>query len=518
MSQRRKTAAAAADRGAAAAAPKPRKLNQKVVEAEYAVRGELVIKADQYRQQMEGKATGLPFKEIIACNIGNPQELGQKPLDFFRQVVALCQYPAAAATPEGQRIFAPDAIQRAQAYLASMKTTGAYTSSQGTRAVREEVAAFIERRDGYKSSAEDIYLTDGASSGVKAVIQLLISAPNDGVMIPIPQYPLYSATLTLCGGVQCGYYLDEANGWALSRAELERSLKAAQKKGVSVKALVVINPGNPTGQVLSRKNMEEVVEFCHANGVLLMADEVYQTNIYASTPFTSFKKVVHAMPKKYHNLELVSFHSVSKGFLGECGQRGGYMEVCGVDAAFRAQLLKFASISLCSNSTGQIMTGLMVNPPAEGSPSYAHYCQQRDDTLASLKRRAKVLADTLNTLSGVRCNAIEGAMYGFPMVALPPAFVAEAKKQNKQPDVLYCLRLLEQTGIVVVPGSGFGQIPGTWHFRTTILPSEAAIAELLGRMRTFQEQLMHEYGYKKSDFDAALAARAGRTPHTASRL
>merc|ERR550519_3258011 len=138
-------------------------------------------------------------------------------------------------------------------------------------------------------------------------------------MIPIPQYPLYSASLAEYNMDQVGYYLVEAKNWALDVAELERSYEAAKEKS-DIKAIVVINPGNPTGQVLTRENIEAVIKFA--------ADEVYQQNIYAEgSAFHSFKKVMFEMGAPYDTLEVASFMTCSKGYMGECGIRGGYAEV-----------------------------------------------------------------------------------------------------------------------------------------------------------------------------------------------
>jgi alanine transaminase len=119
------------------------------------------------------------------------------------------------------------------------------------------------------------------------------------------------------------------------------------------------------------------------------------------------------------SLQLISFHSVSKGFLGECGLRGGYFEVIGVPQEVKAEIVKLASINLCSNSIGQAAVGVMVNPPKKGDPSFEQYYQERNDILASLKRRSVRLSAALNKLPGMSCTAIEGAMYAFPSIRLP---------------------------------------------------------------------------------------------------
>jgi alanine transaminase len=185
-------------------------INQKLVEAQYAVRGELVLKAADYQKMLATKGHKLPFDEVVFCNIGNPQELGQMPISFFRQVLALCVCPDLMNNAAVVNSFAPDAVARAKRYLASIPGgTGAYSTSQGVHIVREEVAKFIEARDGYPADPENIFLTDGASSGVKSGLSLLIRDHNDGILTPVPQYPLYSATIALQGGTLIPYLLDE---------------------------------------------------------------------------------------------------------------------------------------------------------------------------------------------------------------------------------------------------------------------------------------------------------------------
>jgi len=133
------------------------------------------------------------------------------------------------------------------------------------------------------------------------------------VLIPIPQYPLYSATLTEFGLHQIGYYLNEDDKWSLEVNELERVIKECKGKCVP-RVLVVINPGNPTGQVLTRANIENVIRFAHKNQLFLLADEVYQDNIYDKhSAFHSFKKVMTQMGEPYSKMELASFMSISKG-------------------------------------------------------------------------------------------------------------------------------------------------------------------------------------------------------------
>ena len=198
--------------------------------------------------------------------------------------------------------------------------------------------------------------------------------------------------MTLLGGRQVGYELDEANGWAVTLEELENKLAQAKQKGLGVKALVVINPGNPTGQVLDRKSLEILCIFCAKNGIVLLSDEVYQRNVYVKDKkFISAKKVA-CESKGAENLELVSFHSTSKGLIGECGRRGGYMELHNISPDVHAQLYKLACSGLCSGLAGQIMTSLMVDPPLPGDASYEQFCKEETDIFESLVRRSAALA------------------------------------------------------------------------------------------------------------------------------
>ncbi|TYK19157.1 alanine aminotransferase 2-like isoform X1 [Cucumis melo var. makuwa] len=471
-------------------------INDKVLKCEYAVRGEIVTLAQKLQEELSAKPGLHPFDEILYCNIGNPQSLGQQPITFFREVLALCDHPAILDRSETQGLFSTDAIARAWQILDQIpgRATGAYSHSQGIKGLRDTIAAGIEERDGYPADPNDIFLTDGASPAVHMMMQLLIRSEGDGILCPIPQYPLYSASIALHGGTLVPYYLDEATGWGLETSELKKQLEAAKSKGINVRALVVINPGNPTGQVLAEDNQRQIVEFCKQEGLVLLADEVYQENIYVpDKKFHSFKKISRSMGYGNEDIALVSFQSVSKGYYGECGKRGGYMEVTGFSPEIREQIYKVASVNLCSNISGQILASLVMNPPKVGDESFESYSAEKDGILSSLARRAKALEDALNSLEGVKCNKAEGAMYLFPRIYLPAKAIKAAEAVNTSPDTFYCRRLLNATGIVVVPGSGFGQVPGTWHFRCTILPQEDKIPAIVSRLTEFHKQFMEEF-------------------------
>lgn len=457
-------------------------LNPNLLTAEYAVRGPIVIRA----QELEKAG-----KKIIYCNIGNPQALQQKPLTYIRQILSLMEYPHLLKNEAVTKTIPADIIKRAK-HLHHLLPhgTGAYTQSAGTPFIKQAVAEFITKRDGIPTDENQIILTDGASKGVQAVLMALMKDKKDGFMIPIPQYPLYSATIELYGASQIGYYLDEASSWQLDEKILTDSYNDAKAKGINPVALVVINPGNPTGAVLSFENIKMVIGFAKKHKLAIMADEVYQDNVYAANGmFHSFAKVMHQLGE--NDITLFSFHSVSKGFMGECGHRGGYLDIRNVPADVLAEFIKLQSISLCSNTVGQLVTYLVVTPPQKGEESYDQYIAERDGILNDLKTKAEILGKGLNEIDGMTIDVPEGAMYAFVKFELP--HTADVSKMSPEErlayeskrDNDYCMALLEETGICVVPGSGFGQLPGTMHFRTTFLPPKDEIESLVKMMKEF---------------------------------
>lgn len=460
---------------------------------EYAVRGPLLLRALEIEKELQ-RGEKKPFKEVIKANVGDAHAMGQKPITFLRQVLALTVSPCLMDDPS----YPEDAKQRARLVLQGCKggSVGSYSESCGIEIIRKHVAQYIQDRDGIPCDYHNIILSNGASDGIKSVLKLFnehIDGKPSGVMIPIPQYPLYSATLAEFGLAQIGYYLNEENRWALDICELERAL-AECKKTCNPRCLVVINPGNPTGQVLSRENIEDVIRFAHKNHLFLLADEVYQDNIYdKDSSFHSVKKVMVEMGEPYRSMELASFMSVSKGYMGECGIRGGYAEIINMDPSVMAVLLKSLSAMLCPTVLGQIVMDVVVNPPRPNEPSYKQFQKEKTETLQSLAERSRLVVDTLNSIPGIKANPAMGAMYVFPRLELPPKAIAAAKAEGKEPDVFYAFKLLEATGICVIAGSGFGQKAGTYHFRTTILPQKEKIKTMLASLKQFHEKFLREY-------------------------
>jgi len=480
-------------------------MNPRLRDMEYAVRGSVPLRAREIAEEIreaasQGKPNQYNFSKLLHCNIGNPQAVGQKPVTWYRQVLSLVDSPhllGLAMAGKLRGVFPADVIDRAK-WFSNLGSTGAYSESQGLLPIRRDVCNFIEARDdGPPCEARNIFLVNGASAGIQSVLTALIAGPQDAILVPVPQYPIYSALITLLGGRMVEYYLDEENGWGLSIEELQGVISNARKEGLNPRALVLINPGNPTGQVFSEDDLRAVVQICMQENLMLLADEVYQENVYASNAkFVSARKVAAELAKDTDDvpLQLVSFHSTSKGLIGECGRRGGYMELWNIDPGVHAQLYKLQSSQLCPNLDGQVMTGLMVRPPVEGEPSYRLFAQESAGVFESLRRKADAVTRRLHEVTGITCNVAAGAMYAFPRIDLPLRAMEEADARNMAPDLLYCLSLLEATGVVTVPGSGFGQKPGQWHLRIAFLPPEDELLAALDAFALHHDSFMAKYG------------------------
>lgn len=244
-----------------------------MLNAQYAVRGEVPTKAEEIGREIRAnpKNHGYAFNELTECNIGNPQQFRQPPISFNRRVLACLLNPELLKSKD----IHEDVKKRAKLYLDEIISAGSYTASLGIPLVRESVARFIAEQDGVPTpDIKNIFLTEGASQGVHMIIQMLIKDSQDSIMIPIPQYPLYSASVALNGGSIVPYYLDEEKGWQLDIAEAENALEAAKKEGKRVRSIVVINPGNPTGAIFNEDTIKKIIKFATKNKLLVIADEV----------------------------------------------------------------------------------------------------------------------------------------------------------------------------------------------------------------------------------------------------
>ena len=461
-------------------------INPDILAVQYAVRGKTFLKAQEILAKIreakeKGQPNPYPFENIVFCNIGNPQLLNQKPLTYLRQVLSIVEDPSLLDLKDK---YPKDILEHAKKLIDStgcIGTSGAYTDSRGLMFVRQKVCEFLkETEGGIETKPEDVYLTDGASPGIKLFLNLLISHHLHGIMIPIPQYPLYSAAISQFGGTQVNYYLNEEDNWAIDMESAEKSYNEAVSKGIIVKAFVVINPGNPTGQVMTLANMQKIIEFCYKRNLVV--------------PFTSFRKALDTMSEEIKKgLTLITFFSVSKGFYGECGKRGGFFRMVNVGDYEKEQIYKLSSVNLCANVVGQECVELICNRPKEGDESYPLFKEEKEKILAELKIKANTIRDALVQCEGISCNPAMGALYLFPKVDLPKKFVDECNKNGKNPDVEYCLLMLEKSGVCVVPGNGFGQKENTHHFRIAFLPPLEAIKNTTDLIQKFQKEFMDKY-------------------------
>lgn len=466
-------------------------INSNFARVKYAIRGDIISIAAKIEKELRN-GVKKPFDKIIWANIGDSHGMGQKPITFVRQLLLLTIDPKLMCSPD----YPEDVKARARLFLANCSggSLGAYTESIGMELVRQQVCEYCTKRDcGVPCEPDNIYTSDGATRCIRTILRLLskVGSSKVGIMVPIPQYPLYSATLTEYGMHKVDYYLDEEQMWGLNCRELERVHDEAKDKCI-IRALLVINPGNPTGQVLSRKNIEEIICFAYQKKLLLLVDEVYQGNVYdPQSEFHSFKKVMYNMGGPHDKQELISFNSVSKGCFGECGFRGGYMEVFNMCSDVQKVLNNCLLVN--SNTAGQVVLSALVNPPKPGEPSYDLYNEEMCAVKCSLAERAKLMYKTLSGFEGYSVNPTQGAMYVFPKIALPDKAIEAAKAKNMEPDRFYVYHLLLATGICVVPGSGFGQIPGTYHFRSTILPQMDELKLMMEKLNVFHKDFLKKY-------------------------
>uniref|UniRef100_A0A672YT58 alanine transaminase n=1 Tax=Sphaeramia orbicularis TaxID=375764 RepID=A0A672YT58_9TELE len=396
-----------------------------------------------------------PYREVIDISWGDPQGGGIKPLSFVRQVLAACHYPQLLNSDK----LPEDVRQRAERLLKECagRSTGSYTATQGIPYIVKGISEFITRRDGgVPSFPNNIYISSGSQC---------MSAVKTGVLTPVPCYDKVNMSIRELGGVTIPYYLHEDQGWELQIEELNRALESA--KGVcNPVALYVMNPGNPTGSLPQRRSSFS----------------------WLMSEFVSYKKVLAEMgPPISETVELASFHSASKGLIGECGLRGGYVELVNVDPAVMEYIYKLFSTDSCASVPGQIALNLMTHPPQPGDPSYSLY----NEVIMTITQL--IVFEVLNSVPGFSCQPVEGGGFAFPRLHLPLNAIHKAKEAGMQPDEFYCVRLLEESGLLVNPGWNFEQKEGTSHFRMNIMIKEETLEGVLRRLVSFHTKFMKEF-------------------------
>ncbi|KAK6492119.1 alanine aminotransferase 2-like [Huso huso] len=458
-------------------------------------KGVLVSRAAEITQELQ-QGVPKPFKEVISVHYGDGHAMGMKPITFIRQVMAACFYPELLDSEQ----LPDDVKSRAKILLQKCDggSIGSYCDSSGLLHVRHSVSRYIERRDGgVPCDPGDIYITGGAQRALQLVLKMLVHSEGHsktGVLVPVPSYKQFNNAVQEQGGVILPYHLSEEQGWELEIEELQRALRTARGQKCSPRVLYVINPGNPTGQVQSRKSIEEVIRFAAEEKLFLMADEVYQDNVFGDDcEFLSYKKVLFEMgPEYFHSVELTSFNSISKGFAGECGFRCGYLEFVNLDSQVQRYAQQVNSVECCP-PPGQIILDTLMNPPPLSLLVLLFLLQERQASLDTLARNAWLAEQTLNSVPGISCVPVQAAMYCFPRIHMPSRAVQRAQAQGLAPDLFYCLRLLEETGVIADPGSDLGQREGTHHIRFCILIPTETLQVVLSSLKSFHLKFMQEF-------------------------
>ncbi|XP_035990159.1 alanine aminotransferase 2 [Fundulus heteroclitus] len=429
-----------------------------------------------------------PFQTVIDVCSGDPHRAGMPPLSFARQVLAACLYPELL----DETRFPSDVCRRAQKLLGVCNggSVGAYSSSScGIPGIQKAVAEFITRRDGgVASDPEDIIFSSGSQRTLMLVLHLLSSGQGPtqtGVLTPLPCPHTLPMLLDEVGVKRVPYRLLEEQGWGLDLEELHRALEAARGH-CEPRAIYISNPGNPTGQVQDLETIEGVIRFAASEGLVLLVEEVYQDCVFGQDEkFLSYKKVLSEMGASYsERVEMVSFHSISAGTMGECGLRGGYMEVINMDPLVKNHLMSMQAP--CSPPVlPQLALEIMVNPPSPGDASHEVFNQEILQTVETLSQNAQRACEFLNNVPGMSCQPAKGGIFLYPRLNLPVQIIKEAEMSGVQADVLYCQKFLEEEGVCLGPGSENGQDDKNYHIRLCVLAPPAVLEDVLKRLRSF---------------------------------
>jgi alanine-synthesizing transaminase len=409
---------------AGAAVRRPVRKSAKLAEVCYDIRGPVLTRAKQMEE--EGH-------QIIKLNIGNLAAFG---------------------------FDSPEEIQMDM--IRNLPNAAGYSDSKGIFAARKAVMHYTQQKGIKGVGIEDIYIGNGVSELIVMAMNALLDA-GDEVLVPAPDYPLWTAAVSLSGGRPVHYLCDEASGWLPDLDDMRARISP------STRAIVIINPNNPTGTVYPDAVLKEIVEIAREHDLILYADEVYDKVLYDGVRHTS----VAALSE---DLLTIIFNGLSKNYRS-CGYRAGWMVVCGDKrraADYIEGLNMLASMRLCANVPGQfaIQTAL------------GGY-QSIDDLVAEggrMRRQRDLAWELITAIPGVSCVKPQATLYMFPK--LDPAIYPI------EDDQAFIAELLEAERVLLVQGSGFNW-PQPDHFRLVFLPHEDNLREAIGRIARFLE------GYRK---------------------
>lgn len=355
-------------------------------------------------------------------------------------------------------LFAPDEI--IQDVIRNLASCQGYSDSRGVYYARKAVMQYCQERGFPNVEIDDIFLGNGVSELIVMSMQALLNN-EDEMLIPAPDYPLWTAAVSLSGGKPVHYLCDEENGWEPSIEDMERKITP------KTRGIVVINPNNPTGAVYSRETLLKIIELARKHKLVVFADEIYDKIIYDGAEHISMASLAD-------DILIISFNGLSKSYR-VAGFRAGWMVISG--AKDHAQdyiegMVLLASMRLCSNVPGQhaIQTAL------------GGY-QSINDLVAPggrLYEQMDYSWKMLNQIEGVSCERPKGALYLFAKL--------DPEMYPIKDDEKFILQLLQQEKILLVQGTAFNW-PKTDHFRLVFLSRREDMAEVFERL----ERFLHHY-------------------------
>jgi len=330
------------------------------------------------------------------------------------------------------------------AYKAMRDGKNGYAPSPGIPEAVEAIRGEAARKG--ITSLQDVFVTSGASEAVDICLTALLN-PGDDILTPCPDYPLYSAVLAKLGVPLNTYLLNEDDAWQPDLVDL------GQKIHSRTRAIVLINPNNPTGAVCSRRMLERIAELARRYNLVIFSDEIYDKLMLDGDPHVAMAAVAPDVP-------VVTFGGLSKNYLAP-GWRIGWGMVSGDAAAVKPYvegIHRLLRARLSANHPEQYA----IKPALEGSQDHLVEANQK------LRSRRDLTMKSCNSIPRMSCVAPRGAFYAFPRINIPEG------------DEVFVKELILQKHVVVVHGSGFGQKPGTQHFRIVFLPDEPTLARAYG--------------------------------------
>ena len=358
---------------------------------------------------------------------------------------------------------APEEIQ--QDMIRNLPNSAGYSDSKGIFAARKAVMHETQKQGIKSVTLDDIYLGNGASELIVMATNALLDT-GDELLLPSPDYPLWTAAASLSGGTPVHYLCDENNGWMPDLEDIRAKITPRTK------GIVVINPNNPTGALYSDALLQSIVEIARIHGLVIFADEVYDKVLYDGVQHT-------AIASLSEDVLTLTFNSLSKSYRS-CGYRAGWMVVSGDKKPARDYiegLNMLSNMRLCANVPGQwaIQTAL------GGHQSINELVCEG----GRLRKQRDLAYELITAIPGVSCVKPRAALYMFPR--LDPTLYPIANDQQ------FFLELLQETRVMLVQGTGFNWSAPD-HFRIVFLPHEDDLRDAIGRVARFLEQYRRRHG------------------------